>query len=113
MHQTGLNELFSIANVKYTKPVTYSIAETNRKEIQGTFYEPELQKTKQEVCRIEKVLKKRTRSDDVKWKGYSNDSNSWIPVSNLQLTFKVIARGNVINIDEKTVHCYRVTFEDQ
>ena len=46
--------------MKDTKPVTYTIDDTKGKEIQGTFYEPELQKTKQEIYRIEKVLKKRT-----------------------------------------------------
>ena len=39
--------------------------------------------SKQEVYRIDKVLKKSTRSGEkevyVKWKGYSNDFNSWIP----------------------------------
>ena len=82
-------ELFTISKVKYTKPVTYTITDTKGENIQGTFYEPELQKTKQEIYRIEKVLKKRTRKDGVKevyvkWKGYNNDFNSWIPVSDLQ-----------------------------
>ena len=82
-------ELFTISKVKATKPVTYNIEDTRGEEIQGTFYEPELQKTKQEIYRIEKVLKKRTRSNGVKevyvkWKGYSNDFNSWIPQSDLQ-----------------------------
>ena len=82
-------ELFTINKVKDTKPVTYTIEDTKGKEIQGTFYETELQKTKQEIYRIEKVLKKRTRSNGVKevyvkWKGYSNDFNSWIPVTDLQ-----------------------------
>ena len=79
-------ELFTVAKVKDTKLVTYTIADTNGKEIQGTFYEPELQKAKQEIYRIEKVLKKRTGRDGakeiyVKWKGYSNDFNSWIPLT--------------------------------
>ena len=49
-----------------------------------------LQKTKQEIYRIEKVLKKRTRSDDdvkeiyVKLRGYNNDFNSWIPTTDIQ-----------------------------
>ena len=37
-------ELFTINKVKDTKPVTYTIDDTKGKEIQGTFYEPELQK---------------------------------------------------------------------
>jgi len=82
-------EVFTITKVKATKPVTYVIADTTGEEIQGTFYEPELQKTKQEIYRIEKVLKKRTKSNGikevyVKWKGYSNDFNSWIPITDIE-----------------------------
>ena len=54
-------ELFTISKVKHTNPITYNIEDTNGEEIQGTFYEPELQKTKQEIYRIEKVLQKRTK----------------------------------------------------
>ena len=35
-------ELFTIAKAIDTEPVTYSIADTKGKEIQGTFYEAEL-----------------------------------------------------------------------
>ena len=81
--------MFTITKVKSTKPVTYTIADKKGEEIQGTFYEPELQKTKQEIYRIEKVLKKRTLSNGVrevyvKWKGYSKTFNSWIPLTNIQ-----------------------------
>ena len=51
-------EIFTIIEVKLTSPVTYKIADLNREEIKGTFYEPELQKTSQEIFRIEKVIKK-------------------------------------------------------
>ena len=82
-------EVFTIAEVKATKPPTYRIQDTRGDPIEGTFYEPELQKSSQEVYRIEKVIKKRTKKDGekealVKWKGYDNKFNSWIPVSELQ-----------------------------
>ena len=81
-------ELFTINKVNSTTPVTYTIEDTKGKEIQGTFYEPELQRTKQEIYRIQKVLKKRTKNGSkevyVKWRGYSDDFNSWIPISDLQ-----------------------------
>ena len=51
-------EIFTIAKVKHTSPVTYKIADLNGEEIQGTFYEPELQKTSQQLFRIEKVIKR-------------------------------------------------------
>ena len=81
-------ELFTVSEVKPTKPVTYSLKDTKGEEIKGSFYEAELQKTKQEIYRIEKVLRKRTRNGIkevyVKWRGYSSDFNSWIPIDNLQ-----------------------------
>ena len=44
----------------------------------GTFYEPELQKTSQQLFRIEKVIEKGKTKSLVKWKGYSDDFNSWV-----------------------------------
>ena len=38
-------EIFTIVEVKRTSPVTYKTADLNGKEITGTFYEPELQKS--------------------------------------------------------------------
>ena len=71
-------EIFTIIEVKLTSPVTYKIADLNKEEIQGTFYEPELQKTSQETFRIEKVIKRGKKKSLVKWKGYSNDFNTWV-----------------------------------
>ena len=51
-------EIFTIVEVKLTSPLTYKIADLNGEEIQGTFYEPELQETSQEIFRIEKVIKR-------------------------------------------------------
>ena len=49
------------------------------KEIIGTFYENELQKTNQQKkFRIEKVSKRKGDKLYVKWKGYDNSFNSWI-----------------------------------
>ena len=71
-------EIFTIVEVKHTLPVTYKIADLNEEEIQGTFYEPELQKTSQQLFRIEKVIKRGKKKSLVKWKGYSDDFNSWV-----------------------------------
>ena len=38
--------------------MTYKITDYNGKEIQGSFYEQELQKTSQSTFRMEKVLKR-------------------------------------------------------
>ena len=63
----------------YDRRSTYRIADLNGEEITGTFYEPELKKTSQELFRIEKVIIKRGKKKSlVKWKGYSDDLNSWV-----------------------------------
>ena len=71
-------EIFIIKKIKNTVPWTYVINDLNDKDIIGTFYENELQKTDQKQFRIEKVLKKEGDKLYVKWKGYNNSFNSWI-----------------------------------
>ena len=66
-----IEEIFTIAEVQRTQPLTYKIADLNGEEIKGTFYEPELQKTSQEIFRIEQVIKRGKKKSLVKWKGYS------------------------------------------
>lgn len=81
-------EVYTIVKVKNTKPPTYVIKDYNGEDVHGTFYEPELQKTKQTIYRIERVLKKRTTAGGqkevyVKWKGYDKSFNEWIPLGNV------------------------------
>ena len=71
-------EVFIISKIKNTVPWTYVLNELNGEEIIGTFYENELQKTKQNKFRIEKVIKKKDDRLYVKWKGYDKSFNSWI-----------------------------------
>ena len=79
-------ELFTIDKIQYTNPITYKIKDLNDEEIKGTFYKEELLKAKQEVFRIEKVIRRDYKKKQalVKWKGYSNDFNSWIPMKDLE-----------------------------
>ena len=58
--------------------MTYKITDYNGEEIQGSFYEQELQKTLQGTFRIEKVLKRQGDKSLVKWMGYPKSFNSWI-----------------------------------
>ena len=67
-----------IVEVKRMSPVTYRITDLNGEEITGTFYKPELQKISQELFKIEKVLERGKKKSLVKWKGYSDDFNSWV-----------------------------------
>ena len=71
-------ELFTITQVQYTDPPTYKISDYNGEEIQGSFYEQELQKTTQEIFRIEKIIRKRGKKSLVKWLGYPESFNSWV-----------------------------------
>ena len=52
-------EVFVINQIRDTVPWTYLINDLNDEEIEGSFYEKELQKTDQKKFRIEKVTKKR------------------------------------------------------
>ena len=52
-------EIFIIKKIKNTVPWTYIINDLNDKEIIGTFFENELQGTRQNEFRIEKVIKRK------------------------------------------------------
>ena len=52
------------------------------KEIVGTFYEKELQKTYQTEFRTENEIKRKRDKLYVKWKGFDNSCNSWIDEKN-------------------------------
>ena len=54
-------EVFVIDKILLTKPVTYRIVDLLGEEIKGSFYEKELQKTKQQTFRIEKVVRRDNR----------------------------------------------------
>ena len=51
--------LYTIHEVKSSKPVTYVLKDTNGDIISGSFYNEELQKSETEIFRIEKILKKK------------------------------------------------------
>ena len=58
--------------------MTYKITEYNEEEMQGSFYEQELQKTKQDIFRIAKIIKQQGNKSLVKWFGYNDSFNSWV-----------------------------------
>ena len=73
-------ELFKIHSINKSNVITYKIKDLNNNIIEGNFYERELQKTKNnsEIYIIEKILRKNKDKYLVKWKGYSNDFNSYV-----------------------------------
>ena len=71
-------EVFISSKIKNKVPWTYVINDLNGEEINGSFYEKELQKPNQKEFRIEKIIKRKGNKLYVKWKGYDNSFNSWI-----------------------------------
>ena len=59
--------------------ITYKIKDLNDELIQGIFYEKELQKTKNTgEYIIEKIIRRNKNKYLVKWRGYSDNFNTWI-----------------------------------
>ena len=73
-------ELFKIHSINKSNVITYKIKDLNNEIIKGIFYERELQKTENtsEVYVIEKIIRKNKNKYFVKWRGYSDDFNSWV-----------------------------------
>ena len=78
-------EIFLVDKIQSTNPVTHRLKDLNNEKIQGSFYEPELLKAKQDVFPKEKVIRRDYKKKQAlgKWLGYSDDFNSWIPLSSL------------------------------
>ena len=80
------DKIYTITEVLKTLPPTYRIKD-DRENIEGTFYELELQKAHENTFRIEKVLRWKKQGGKriarVKWVGYDSSYNSWIPESEI------------------------------
>ena len=76
--------MFTIAEVKPTKPVTYILKDEQGNIIKGGFYKEELLKTKyKDMFLVEKVIKKTGDKLYVKWLGFPSSQNSWISAKDL------------------------------
>lgn len=83
------HEIFKVTEVLNTKPITYKINEYDGTPIKGSFYEQELQKTKDsDSFLVEKVLKTRIKNKKkehlVHWLGWPDKYDSWIPDKDLK-----------------------------
>ena len=82
-------EIFTVSEIKATNPITYKLKDYNNEEIKGSFYNQELTiyNKKDDVYEVEKILKTRYRNGKkeflVKWKGYPDEMNTWVPEENL------------------------------
>ena len=78
-------ELFKIYKINKSNVITYKLKDMNNENIDGIFYEKELQKSKNVTGEyiIEKILKTKGNEIFVKWRGYSNNFNSWIDKNNV------------------------------
>ena len=65
--------------------ITYELKDLSNEIIKGIFYGKELQKSKNITGEyiIEKILKTKGNKIFVKWRGYSNNFNSWIDKNNV------------------------------
>ena len=73
-------ELFKIHSIHKSNVITYKIKDLNDEVVKGIFYEKELQLSKNITGEyiIEKILKTNKDKMYVKWRGHSNNFNSWI-----------------------------------
>lgn len=82
-------EVFQIVEIDYSYPITYKLNDLMRDPIEGSFYEPELQKTDlQDFALVESVLSRRNKNKKkemfVKWSGWPAKFNSWLPESQVK-----------------------------
>ena len=56
----------------------YELKDYNNENIEGLWYEKELQHVKKEMFWIEKIIKRSKNKSFVKWSGYSDKFNTWI-----------------------------------
>lgn len=78
-------EIFTISARKARRIPVYRVKDFNGDELQGTFYQHELQKVSKangELYSVQKVLKTRKRKGKkqyfVRWKGYGEEFDSWV-----------------------------------
>ena len=99
-------EVFTIDRIQYTNPITYTVTlkYLSNEEIKGSFYEPELLKAEQDIFRIDKVIRQDHKKKQalVKWKGYSDDFNSWILLKDLENVQIIIVMKK---ISFMRIHC--------
>ena len=84
-------EIFKITKVHHGDPNMYNLSDLNSEPIIGKFYEQELSlvnvkgEDESREYKIEKILKRKKGKAVVKWEGYDDEYNSWIPISRIEI----------------------------
>ena len=80
-------EVFEVSDILPTRPITYRLRDLAGEDIQGGFYNEQLQKTDLSIYRIDKVIRKRKRNGVnevlVRWSGYPDKFNQWLPADSV------------------------------
>lgn len=72
-------EIFQISKILPTTPITYLLVDSKKTEINGCFYQHELQKVKHpNLYLVDKVIKRKGNKLFVKWLGLDDAQSSWI-----------------------------------
>ena len=73
-----LNEIFTVSKIIPRNPPVYKLKDYDGQELEGNFYNQELQK----VIKSDDTYVRNIKYTQyyVKWLGYPNKFNSWVPV---------------------------------
>lgn len=82
-------EVFEIRRVLHRAPIVYLLEDLEGEEIDGLFYEAELQRVvKDDVMTVDKIIRTRGKGASkklfVSWRGYPEKFNSWIAASSVR-----------------------------
>lgn len=79
-------EIFTIVGRKNTRPITFVLSDYSGEILKGSFYSQELQKIdkKDDIYRIDKIVKEEKNRVLVKWLGYPDSFNSWVSKKDLR-----------------------------
>lgn len=77
--------IFNIRKVQYnTDPITYLLRSWDNQEIEGSVYAEELQRVSNpHQYLVEKIIRRKKGQVYVKWLGFDEEYNSWVPESSL------------------------------
>ena len=72
-------EICTIRKIQYTQPTTYLLKDSKNQNIEGGFYQEQLQKVRYpDAYLVEKVLKRKKNKVYVRWLGFDKTHDSWI-----------------------------------